>query len=149
MTSAVFASFLNTAKPSGSFKFKDRDRLFRWRFWKSEFSLAPPICSPPVKFSGISTLMTLAPQSANWRTHVGPERTRVRSKTVNRLSAAEAKGMGIIWSFSFVEFCHNLDGFGWRVNVAIKWVIRFICSDPPFDLGQNFFEQKTAMKKIR
>ena len=33
---------------------------------------------------GVSILMTLAPQSASWRTQVGPERTRVRSRTVKR-----------------------------------------------------------------
>src|SRR5580704_17551101 len=39
--------------------------------------------------------MTFAPQSASWRTQVGPERTRVRSSTVNRASALEARGKGI------------------------------------------------------
>src|SRR5215475_1168041 len=39
--------------------------------------------------------MTLAPQSANWRTQVGPERTRVRSSTVKRERAFEARGNGI------------------------------------------------------
>src|SRR5437016_4941137 len=40
--------------------------------------------------------MTFAPQSASWRTQVGPERTRVRSRTVKRSSAREALGNGII-----------------------------------------------------
>ena len=44
---------------------------------------------------GNSILMTLAPQSASWRTQVGPARTRVRSSTVNRSSAREALGNGI------------------------------------------------------
>src|ERR1700688_3612469 len=39
--------------------------------------------------------MTLAPQSASWRTQVGPERTRVKSSTVKRDSAFEARGKGI------------------------------------------------------
>src|ERR1022692_2762829 len=39
--------------------------------------------------------MTLAPQSASWRTQVGPERTRVRSSTVKRERAWEALGNGI------------------------------------------------------
>src|SRR5690348_84029 len=39
--------------------------------------------------------MTLAPQSASWRTQVGPERTRVRSSTVNRARALDARGNGI------------------------------------------------------
>src|SRR4051812_30012758 len=41
-------------------------------------------------WSGISILMTFAPQSASWRTQVGPERTRVRSSTVKRESARDA-----------------------------------------------------------
>src|SRR5205809_455679 len=39
--------------------------------------------------------MTLAPQSASCRTQVGPERTRVRSSTVKRERACEARGKGI------------------------------------------------------
>src|ERR1051325_5881996 len=39
--------------------------------------------------------MTLAPQSASWRTQVGPARTRVRSSTVKRARAFEARGTGI------------------------------------------------------
>src|SRR5712691_12672239 len=39
--------------------------------------------------------MTLAPQSASWRTQVGPDRTWVRSRTVKRSSAREARGVGI------------------------------------------------------
>src|SRR5207253_2723917 len=49
------------------------DRLLRWRFWKSNPSRAKS--SSPL----FSTLITLAPISASWRTHVGPERARVRS----------------------------------------------------------------------
>src|SRR5262245_55738714 len=45
--------------------------------------------------SNASTLMTLAPQSASWRTQVGPERTRVSSSTVKRDRAWEARGEGI------------------------------------------------------
>src|SRR5660398_136545 len=39
-----------------------------------------------------SILMTLVPQSASCRTQVGPERTRVRSSTVKRDRACEARG---------------------------------------------------------
>ena len=39
--------------------------------------------------------MTLAPQSASWRTQVGPERTRVRSSTVKRARAWDALGIAI------------------------------------------------------
>ncbi len=45
--------------------------------------------------AAISILMTLAPQSASWRTQVGPDRTRVRSSTVKRARAFEARGKGI------------------------------------------------------
>src|SRR4051794_25509009 len=51
--------------------------------------------SPPFSSGGISILMTLAPQSASWRTQVGPDRTRVRSSTVNRARALDALGIGI------------------------------------------------------
>src|SRR5262245_57434688 len=44
----------------------------------------------PSTASGASILMTLAPQSASCRTASGPERTRVRSRTVKR-----DKGMGL------------------------------------------------------
>src|SRR6476646_7931833 len=68
-------------------------RLLRCRFWKSEPSRGPPGASPAS--AGISILMTLAPQSASWRTQVGPERTRVRSRTVKRERASEALVNGI------------------------------------------------------
>src|ERR1700758_5058898 len=41
---------------------------------------------------GASILMTLAPQSASWRAQVGPARTRVKSSTVKRASAFDARG---------------------------------------------------------
>ena len=44
--------------------------------------------------------MTLAPQSASWRTQVGPDRTRVRSSTVKRASAFEARGNGIAGAYA-------------------------------------------------
>src|SRR5438094_2546428 len=50
--------------------------------------------------------MTLAPQSASWRTQVGPARTRVRSRTVKRWSAPEALGKGLAFgSLRIVSFC--------------------------------------------
>src|SRR5262245_49283651 len=36
--------------------------------------------------------MTFAPQSASWRTAVGPDLTRHRSRTVKRVRASEALG---------------------------------------------------------
>src|ERR1700704_3752557 len=45
--------------------------------------------------SGISILMQFAPQSASWRTQVGPARTRVRSSTMKRDRACEARGKAI------------------------------------------------------
>ena len=48
-----------------------------------------------VSAGGCSILMTLAPQSASWRTQVGPDRTWVRSSTVKRSSAREALGNAI------------------------------------------------------
>ena len=58
-------------------------RLLRLRFWKSE-PLRPIEMSRPAP--NISTIRTSAPQSASWRTAVGPERTRVRSRTLKRAS---------------------------------------------------------------
>src|ERR1700744_2439145 len=79
--------------PSGFLRSSAIARLLRWRFWKSgswraEKSDGPAPSLPPS--SRASILMTLAPQSANWRTQVGPDRTRVRSRTTRSLSADEA-----------------------------------------------------------
>src|SRR4029077_2679153 len=68
------------------------ERLLRWRFWKSGPWRGPPSASPS---PGISILITCAPQSASWRTQVGPARTRVRSRTVKRSSAREPLGNGM------------------------------------------------------
>src|SRR5215468_2771449 len=86
---------MNTARPLGSFRFNVIARLLRCKFWKSEPWRGPPGCSPAPSSSSASTLMTLAPQSASWRTQVGPERTRVRSSTVKRERAWEARGKDI------------------------------------------------------
>src|SRR5271154_5635956 len=92
-TSAFLTMRLNAASPSGLFRFSVMLRLLRWRFWKSPPSRGPPIGSSTP--GGVSILMTLAPQSASWRTQVGPDRTRVRSSTVKRARAFEARGNGI------------------------------------------------------
>src|SRR5215212_9365375 len=63
--------------PSGVFMSTVMLRLFGWRFWKSE-PLRPPTLSS--SSPGISTLMTWAPISESWRTQVGPERARVKSR---------------------------------------------------------------------
>src|SRR4051812_15796864 len=94
-TSALAAIFFKTATPSGDFRFSVIERLLRCRFWKSEPSRGPPMPSPSAMCSGISILMQFAPQSASWRTQVGPARTRVRSRTVKRCSAVEARGNDI------------------------------------------------------
>ena len=54
-----------------------------------------PAPRPSPECGGVSILMTLAPQSASWRTQVGPDRTRVRSRTVKRERAWEALENGI------------------------------------------------------
>src|SRR6516225_3755579 len=94
-TSALATSRLNTSSPFGFFRFSDIARLLRCKFWKSEPWRGPPSCSPPASSRIASILMTLAPQSASWRTQVGPARTRVRSRTVKRDRACEARGMDI------------------------------------------------------
>ena len=73
-TSAFLTIRLNAATPSGDLKFSVMLRLLRCRFWKSDRSRGPPIASSMP--GGASILMTLAPQSASWRTQVGPARTR-------------------------------------------------------------------------
>src|SRR5215468_4137501 len=94
-TSAFLTIRLKAARPSFDFRLSVIARLLRCRFWKSGPARGPPGGSPPVRAGGISILMTLAPQSASWRTQVGPERTWVRSRTVKRSSAREALGSGI------------------------------------------------------
>src|SRR5947209_4541122 len=76
--SASATSRRNTAMPRGSFRLSVIPRLLRCKFWKSEPCRGPPSGSTP---SGISILTTSAPQSASWRTAVGPARTRVKSRT--------------------------------------------------------------------
>src|SRR5262249_50338956 len=62
---------------------------------------------------GVSILMTLAPQSASWRTQVGPDRTRVRSRTVKRERAEEALGNGI----TTTPECLSGPGLGFRPDI--------------------------------
>src|SRR5262245_58157914 len=57
--------------------------------------------------------MTLAPQSASWRTQVGPDRTRVRSRTVKRERAEEALGNGI----TRTPECLSGPGLGFRPDI--------------------------------
>ena len=95
-TSAFSTSRLKAASPCFDFKSRVMLRLLRCRFWKSALSRGPPGPSPFSRCGGVSILMTLAPQSPSWRTQVGPERTRVRSRTVNRERAEEALGNGIV-----------------------------------------------------
>src|SRR4029078_10175336 len=69
--------------------------------------------SPFSRCGGVSILMTLAPQSASWRTQVGPERTRVGSRTVRRERAEEAVGNGITTS----PECLSGPGLGFRPDI--------------------------------
>src|SRR5579872_4361464 len=109
-TSAFATRRLKAASPCGDFRSSVMPRLLRWRFWKSEPSRGPPGPSPSDRCGGVSILMILAPQSPSWRTQVGPDRTRVRSRTVKRERASEAleKGMRI---HSKPDFLPALDGF--------------------------------------
>src|SRR5262249_53818376 len=86
---------LNAATAAGSFRLSVMLRLLRCRFWKSDPSRGPPSGSPAPGSGGNSILITLAPQSASWRTQVGPARTRVKSRTVKRSSAREPLGNGM------------------------------------------------------
>src|SRR5580658_1216617 len=87
MTSAFFAIVMKISCPSLLLRLSVIERLLRCRFWKSGPSRRLPVasvCSP-----GCSILMTSAPQSASWRTAVGPARWAVRSRTVKPLSGSE------------------------------------------------------------
>src|ERR1700719_4260334 len=97
-TSAFLTIFLNAATPSADLRLSVMLRLLRCKFMKSGPSRGPPSGSPVSRWAGVSILMTLAPQSASWRTQVGPERTRVKSSTVKRERAFEARGNGIRYS---------------------------------------------------
>src|SRR5450759_853925 len=94
-TSAFSTSRRNTSRPFLSFRLSVIARLLRCKFWKSDPWRGPPGCSPAASSIRASILITLAPQSASCRTQVGPERTRVRSSTVKRDRAWEARGKGI------------------------------------------------------
>src|SRR5438552_16769116 len=93
-TSAFLTMRIEAAWPAGDLRLSVMLRLLRCRFWKSELSRGPPGPSPSSSCGGVSILMTLAPQSARWGTQVGPDRTRVRARTVKRSSAREAFGNG-------------------------------------------------------
>src|SRR5260221_12312714 len=93
-TSAFSASFMKMARPSLLFRFSESDLLLRWRFWKSGPSRRLPVasvCSP-----GASILITSAPQSASWRTAVGPARWAVRSSTMKPFKGSEVIGVSAL-----------------------------------------------------
>src|SRR5215831_4155740 len=80
MTSAFSASFMKMAWPSGLLRLSVIAFLLRCRFWKSKPWRVLPVASLP-PLCGASILITSAPQSASWRTAVGPARWAVRSIT--------------------------------------------------------------------
>src|SRR5689334_6019298 len=84
-TSAVRTRWWSTSMPSGHLRSRTRLRLLRCRFWKSD--VCRFVSNVDTPFLGASTRMTSAPQSASWRTHVGPARAIVRSMTRMSLRA--------------------------------------------------------------
>src|SRR6266446_6568470 len=80
MTSAFSASFMKIAWPCGLLRLSVIAFLLRCRFWKSKPWRWPPMASV-LPSEGGSILITCAPQSASWRTAVGPARCAVRSRT--------------------------------------------------------------------
>src|SRR5256885_181995 len=108
-TSARAARRRSTRAPCFDLRSRVRLRLLRCRFWKSGPSRGPPGGSLASRCSGGSILTTFAPQSASWRTQVGPARTRVRSSTVKRASAVEARGAGIPALLYDAEKLHGED----------------------------------------
>src|SRR6266851_6764791 len=98
MTSARSASLKKIARPSSLFRFNVIARLLRCRFWKSGPSRRLPVASTSSPEGSI--LITSAPQSASWRTAVGPARCAVRSTT--RRSFKGSGGV-VIGGFSWVS----------------------------------------------
>src|SRR5687768_11205378 len=70
-------------------------RLLRCRFCMSGPWRGPPMPSFGSTPGGDSILITSAPKSANWRTQVGPARTRDRSRMRKRSRAEEAAMRGM------------------------------------------------------
>src|SRR6516164_9701725 len=97
MTSARSASLKKIARPSSLFRFNVIARLLRCRFWKSGPSRRLPVASTNSPEGSILT--TWAPQSASWRTAVGPARCAVRSMT---RKSFKGRGRVVISEFSTV-----------------------------------------------
>src|SRR5215469_11220548 len=97
MTSARSASLKKIARPSSLFRFNVIARLLRCRFWKSGPSRRLPVASTSSPEGSI--LMTWAPQSASWRTAVGPARCAVRSMT---RKSFKGRAGDVIKAFSLV-----------------------------------------------
>src|SRR6516165_2967288 len=98
MTSARSASLKKISRPASLFRFNVIARLLRCRFWKSGPSRRLPVASTSSPEGSI--LITWAPQSASWRTAVGPARCAVRS--ITRKSFKGSGGIPI-GRFSVVE----------------------------------------------
>src|SRR5262249_60430045 len=81
---------LRISTPRGDLRSSVIERLFRCRFWKSE----PRRANSASTSARASTLMTRAPMSASWRTHVGPARARVRSITEYAARGSEVMAGG-------------------------------------------------------
>src|ERR1700732_4512950 len=99
MTSVRLASFIKIAWPSSLLRFKVIARLLRCRFGKSGPARRLPVASTSSPEGSI--LITCAPQSASWRTAVGPARCAVRSMTRKSL-----RGSGVIGLFSRESAAH-------------------------------------------
>src|SRR5438093_13733011 len=98
--------------PCGDFRSSVIERLLRCRFWKSGPSRGPPMSSIVV----FSILITSAPKSANWRTQVGPARTRERSRMRKRERAVEAGTWGMAED-GIADRCDRYDNlYGRRRN---------------------------------
>src|SRR6185503_6926863 len=121
-TSAVFTSRRKTSLPSGSLRLSVIARLLRCRFCMSGPWRGPPMFSFGSVPGGDSILITSAPKSENWRTQLGPARTRDRSRMRKRLSADEAAMAGMEEYSSrprvsiFEEEHHESDCFESRRN---------------------------------
>ena len=95
-TSARSTRRMKISWPSVDLRSRVMLSLLRCRFWKSPSRRAELICG--TLLDGDSTWIARAPQSASWRTAVGPERPVVRSSTRYGDSGSEDIGLVLLSS---------------------------------------------------
>src|SRR3984893_9067745 len=116
MTSARSASLKKIAWPSSLFRLSVIARLLRWRFWISGPSRRLPVASTNSPDGSI--LMTWAPQSASWRTAVGPARCAVKSRTRKSFKGSGTVVIGRFSLASCLGWCAPHPPGPWRKTAS-------------------------------